>query len=66
MWWWALLIMEGKRRLIGPFNDDVEARQKAQRFTNNFQLHEFPTVDENKATRMLKAKLESTERMSHG
>ncbi len=65
MHWWALILKEGKKLILGPFEDDVSAREKAEKMSPQFSLIELPTRDENKATRMIKAKHLSMEKLGH-
>ena len=65
MHWWTLIHKDGKKFILGPFENDVSARERAEKMSPHYSLHELPTRDENKATRMIKARSLNTENVSH-
>lgn len=64
-YWWAIIQRDGKTFVSGPYMSNAEAHQKGSKFGTVKALAELPTRDENKATRMIKHNLESTENLSH-
>ncbi len=67
MWWWVLAQKEvGKRFILGPFEGEVSARNKAESLSYPYKLFELPTRSEGRATRMIKAELLKVDRMGHG
>jgi len=64
-YWWAIIQKEGKTFVSGPYMSNAEAHQRGSQFGTVKALAELPTRDENRATRMIKHRLESTENLSH-
>lgn len=56
MFWWVIYSNGSERWLLGPFDNDTDARQKGDEKKLPYTLHELPTKDESRATRMIRAK----------
>lgn len=65
-YWWAVFKKDDKLHIMGPYREETMAHMECERMSPSaMKVISLPTRDENKATRMVKARLKRTENVSH-